>query len=290
MSCTVVFYHDATGESLTLTLRNNAGAIVNSGGTSLTESAGLRYTASVSQALAGWYVAQIYDANDDVIYTGSVKVANDSGIYRIDDPAAEIPAAGPTANAIASAIWSADQRTLTKFGFNVTAEVNPEQLSDAIGAAMGDGVSVEVASFTPAALAQIAVTRTIHADMPTLGQQLLPQPFIQGDTYSLALNSAIEFSRSDFPDLPEGMNAKLSAVKRESGQETRFEISGDQASVPARTGTKIVRFEPTAEQTRLWEPGKYEFDVQLTWPNGSTRTFVGPNVFLRVLADVSASS
>jgi len=308
MPCTIIFYHDTPGESLTLTLRNHAGEIVNSGETSFTEDTGLRYVSEIAQSLDGWYVAQIYDADSDLIYTGSVKVADDDGAYLIDDPQ-DMMVTVPTVSEIREEIDSnstklanLDATVSSRLApstagrslsvnadgsIDATAVIDSESLSQAIGEAISDGIAVVVSSFQSSALAQLAGTRVINVAIPALSGQQLSHPLIQGDSYSAALNSAIEFSRSDFPDLPEGVSAKLSAVKREAGQETRFEISGDQASVPVRAGAKVVRFEPTAEQTRLWEPGKYEFDVQLTWPDGNTRTFVGPNVFLRVLAEVT---
>jgi len=271
MSCTVVFYHDTPGESLTLILRDAAGAIANSGGTSLAEGAGLRYAASVSQALAGWYLAQIYDADDDIIYTGSVKVANDSGVYRIDDPAAEIPAAGPTANAIASAIWSAGQRTLTKFDFNVTAEVNPEELSGAIGEAMGDGISVAVASFTPAALAQLVGQRKIVVfDCGVvIGNRL---KILQRDAYLDSLGSALKFSRIDFPDLTDGDSAYFCAALLPDSAVPPIEFEGE---IVQPTDVKLLRFERTSAQTARWTPGHYRARVEVRFASGDIREFTG---------------
>lgn len=272
MPCTVVFYHDAPGETLMITLRDAAGTVVNGSGNALIESAGLRYSATITQAISGWFLAQIFAA-DGLLYTGSVKTASDGGVYRIDDPAATIQAVPtvPTAGQNAAAVWGALDRTLTGF--------------DASGLVIEN---VTVDAMSPAALAQLAGTRVINLSVPALSGQQLNAPLVRGDTYSAAVGSAIEFSRSDFPDLPDGTTAILTARKCDAETPTSFEISGTEASIPVRAGAKVVRFEPNAEQTRLWDPGKYEFDVQLTWPDGKTRTFVGPNVFLRVLSDVTA--
>jgi len=221
---------------------------VNGDGDSFTESAGLRYSAAVEENLSGWYIAQVFESGGDLLYTGSVKVASDNGSYLIDDPQATI----------------------------ASIDVGDITVSD-----------VEVASFSSSALTQLAGTRVINVSVPTLNGGQLSAPLIRGDTYSAALDSALEFSRNDFPDLPEGTTAQLTARKCEGVEPTSFTISGTEASIPVRSGTKVVRFEPTGSQTALWEPGKYEFDVQVTWPDGRKRTFVGPNVYLRVLADVT---
>lgn len=279
---TIIFYHDEPGETLSLLLRDAAGAVVNGEGDELTEGSGLRYAASVAESLSGWYVAQIFEGDGNLLYTGNVKVANDGGMYQIDDPQAGIPSI-PTAGQNATAVWAAEDRSLTEFDFE--SEVDPAALSAALQEALAEGVDVR--SFLTSALSQLAGTRVIYANVPALNGQQLSAPLVRGDSYSAAIGSAIEFSRSDFPDLPEGTTAVLTARKGEAETPVSFTISGTEASIPVRTGAKVVRFEPTAAQTVLWEPGKYEFDVQLTWPDGKTRTFVGPNVFLRVLADVS---
>lgn len=94
MACTIVFYHDRSAELLTLRLSNAAGVMVN--GTTpdeLTESdptdQPLRYTALISEQLEGWLTVQIFDSAG-LLYTGRVKVADDDGIYLIDDPAASV--------------------------------------------------------------------------------------------------------------------------------------------------------------------------------------------------------
>jgi len=275
MSCTVVFYHDTPGESLTLTLRNNAGAIVNSGGTSFTEGSGLRYTASVSQALAGWYIAQIYDADDDVIYTGSVKVANDSGSYRIDDPQAGIPPAAPSASVIATAVWEATERTLTEFDFPVDVAIDPELLQDALQDAFGDGVDVR--SFSTPALAQLAGKTIVVSYTAIVNNQLQP-PIVRGDTYSAAIGNPIDLSHSDWPDLPDGTAIKLKASQKRTGQ--AFDVDG---SVIVGTGAKVIRFEMTSAQTSGFMAGVYNFEIIATIPSAKPVHLVGPETTLRVL-------
>jgi len=283
---TIIFYHDAPNESLSLVLRDADGNVVNGEGDEFAEGTGLRYAASVSEALSGWYIAQIFEADGDLLYTGSVKVEADTGTALIDDPQAAIPAV-PTTAENAAAVWDSEERTLSGFEFPVSVEVDPEAISEALMEAVGEGVAV--ASFHGSSLSQLAGTRIINVSVPTLSGQQLSAPLIRGDTYSAAIGSALEFSRSDFPDLPADATATLTARKTEGESPASFTVSGTESSIPVRTGAKVVRFEPTAVQTALWEPGKYEFDVQITWPDGRVRTFVGPNVFLNVLADVTAA-
>lgn len=141
----IIFYHDEPNETLSLILRDAAGNVVNGEGGELIEGVGLRYAASVTQSLTGWYVAQIFDADGDLLYTGSVKVADDGGSYLIDDPQAAIPAV-PTTAENAAAVWNSEERTLSGFGFPVTAEVDPEQLQESMRDAMGleDGSRVAI--------------------------------------------------------------------------------------------------------------------------------------------------
>lgn len=244
MGCTIVFYHDRPEESLTLRLSDQAGAAI--GPDTLVETdpseKPLRYEATVSESLAGWYTAQVFD-HIGLLYTGRVKVANDDGIYLIGDPAA----------------------TVADLGDIVIDDVN-------------------VKGFTSPALQQLAGTRIININVPALRGSSLTDPLIQGDTYSAALGSAIEFSRSDFPDLPVDATAKLTARKTHGETEASFSIDG---SLVVRTGAKVVRFEATAAESRLWKPGTYEFDVSITWTDGATRTFVGPRLTLQVIADVT---
>ncbi|WP_437230379.1 hypothetical protein SH661x_001937 [Planctomicrobium sp. SH661] len=245
MSCTVVFYHDVSGETLSLRLLDAAGEMVNGEAPdSLTEpdsdAKPFRYEASVAEDLSGWFTAQIFDEDEDLLYTGRVKVADDEGSYLIDDPS--------------------------------RSDASQSELA--------------VGSLSTTALQQLAGTRAIHIAVPALLGRTLTDPLIQGDTYSAELDSAIEFSRSDFPDIAEESTCRLIARKQDCSDVVTFTISGEQASIPVRTGAKVCRFEPTAEQTREWEPGKYEFNVDVIWPDGKTRTFVGPNVFLRVIGDV----
>ncbi|HWL07811.1 MAG TPA: hypothetical protein VNQ76_05385 [Planctomicrobium sp.] len=246
----VIFYHDRPGEELTLRLSHSSGTISNGDQPApLVEadpgSHPLRYTATITEPLTGWFTAQVIDSQG-ILYTGRVKVANDSGAYLIDDPA----------------------DTVANLGDIVIEDVTVSQLSSS-------------------AVAQLARTRQINITIPTLVGRNLSDPLIRGDSYTTALEAAIEFSRSDFPDIPDGSTATLTARTLESGSVESFSISGDQSSIPVRTGTKVVRFEPLSSQTRLWEPGQYEFDVEISFPGGERRTFIGPGVFLRVLDDVT---
>lgn len=248
MPCTVVFYHDAPAETLMITLRDAAGTVVNGSGNTLIESAGLRYSATITQVISGWFIAQIFDA-DGLLYTGNVKTASDGGVYRIDDPAATIAVIG---------------------------DVSFNELS--------------VSGFSSAALQQLAGMRQIQITAPTLAGQNLSQSLVRGDNYTSAYNAALEFSRSDFPDLPAGARCELNARSVEGDVPFQFQIRDSAASIPIATGTKVVRFEPTSSQTAQWEPGKYEFDVTVTFPDGERRTFVGPQVYLRVLERIVANS
>ncbi len=90
MACTVVFNHYATGSELTLELLDRDGVVANGDEPdAMTEPGGkpCRYEATVSESLSGWYTARVID-DLGVLYTGRVKVNNDSGMYLIDDPEA----------------------------------------------------------------------------------------------------------------------------------------------------------------------------------------------------------
>jgi hypothetical protein len=119
--------------------------------------------------------------------------------------------------------------------------------------------------------------------MPALIGRELSDPIVQGDSYLSAHGRALSFSREDFPDIPDGSGVVLTA-RHVDLPETSFTMAG---SVSVPTGVKVVTFEPASDETRDYVPGKYEFDVEVRFPDGNAATFVGPNVFLRVLADVS---
>jgi|GEM_PF-2207735 len=149
---------------------------------------------------------------------------------------------------------------------------------------------VTVGALSNTAIQQMAATRQIHIGIPTLCERHLTAPLIRGDSYTVELNSAIEFARSDFPDLPVGAAATLTARRTEGLPPSTFSLTGSHASIPVRTGTKVVRFEAPSSQTAQWLPGRYEFDVEIQFPNGEQRTFVGPGVFLQVIADLTDAS
>jgi hypothetical protein len=147
------------------------------------------------------------------------------------------------------------------------------------GGGTGDGT---VTSFSVTALAQLAGTRQINVSVPTLIGRELSTPLVQGDAYLTEQNAAIEFSRADWSPLPEGCTVQLQA-KSFDGQPATITLEG---TLPVSSGAIVARFEPDSEVTAGWQPGKYEFQVLITFPDGNVRSFVGPAVFLRVIPPV----
>ncbi|SFH85751.1 hypothetical protein [Planctomicrobium piriforme] len=142
---------------------------------------------------------------------------------------------------------------------------------------------VQVESLSNAALAQLTGGRSVTVTVPTLCERELSQPLIRGDSYLAAHNRALDFARSDFPDL--GDDCVVTLTARHTGEpDVQFQVIG---SVVTGTGTKVVRCEITSEQSRTFVPGKYEFDIEVLFPDGNAATFVGPGVWLRVLADLT---
>ncbi|WP_437205738.1 hypothetical protein [Planctomicrobium sp. SH664] len=159
-------------------------------------------------------------------------------------------------------------------------------LTTEVGMAVIDAAPVPpmtVSAFESSALTQLAARRNITIAVPTLAGQSLSAPLIQGDSYLAEHGRAIEFSRSDFPDLSGDEQVTLTASSVDTPAVT-FTLEG---SIAVATGAKVLRFEPTSIQTRLYPAGRYEFDVEVEFADGNRATFVGPNVFLRVLADVT---
>ncbi|WP_437193540.1 hypothetical protein [Planctomicrobium sp. SH527] len=186
MACTIVFYHDRSGELLTLRLSNAAGDLVNGSEPDElievdAEEKPLRYEAVVSEAIAGWFTVQISDARG-LLYTGRVNVSADEGIYLVDDPAMTV-------------------------------------------ADLGDIVvdNVTVTQFSTSALAQLA-GRTIVVSYTALIDNQLQPPIVRGDTYSAAVGNPIDLSNSDWPDLPDGTTIQLQAKQQRTG--VGFAIDG----------------------------------------------------------------
>lgn len=216
----------------------------------------------------------------------------------------------PSAGTISHSVWSASTRTLTGI------EIDPATFTDSISTAVEtvlsdaaltagdveqlryqlglDGAATPPVSATPqlsltlstAALQQLVATKQIRISLPTLMGNELSQPLVQGDNYSAALGSAIEFSRSDFPDLPTGTTCRLAAQGSDCLTPGSFELTG---TIVTASETKVLRFEATSAQSSLWTPGRYEFQVDVTFPGGEVRSFVGPNALLRVLAKLEAA-
>jgi hypothetical protein len=253
MASTIVFYHDQSNATLLLRLNNLAGEMVNGTDADVLLEGDpigkpLRYEATVDESLAGQrLIAQVSDETGP-ISTGIVTITAEEGSFVIDD--------------------------LAQLRDLATLEVTlPETFT----------VGTEVQSFSADALAQLAGTRQIQVAIPTLSGRTLTAPLIQGDSYLAERGRAIEFSRVDFPDIPAGSQARLGARLLDD-ETVSFSISGE---IAVASGVKVLRFEPTTLQTRAWVPGKYQFDVDVVFPDGNVATFVGPDVFLRVLADIS---
>lgn len=131
--------------------------------------------------------------------------------------------------------------------------------------------STEVSSLSSAALAQLAGTRTINLSSPAIvgGKRTL----IRGDSYLAEHDRAIQFSRSDFPDLPgDGYTVKLTA-KHEDGESPDIDLTGE---IVVATGMKVVSFDVDSSDSADWIPGVYRYDVQIEFPDGNVATFAGP--------------
>ncbi|WP_437185804.1 hypothetical protein SH668x_002922 [Planctomicrobium sp. SH668] len=143
--------------------------------------------------------------------------------------------------------------------------------------------NLEVSSFSPAALGQLASQRILTVSAPMMIGKTLSTPLIRGDSYLAEHGRALEFSRSDFPDLPADSQVRLSA-KNVDQPGVSFQLAG---TILSGIETKVVRFQPTSAQSATWIPGKYRFDIQVTFPDGNSATFEGPNSFLHVIPDVT---
>jgi hypothetical protein len=218
--------------------------------------------------------------------------------------------APPTVETIRDAVWSAVTRTLTEIDIDqaAIAESIASTVSAAlVGSALSsndvqqlryqlglDGPASAPSSATPhltlglstASLQQLLALKQIRVSVPTLIGNELNQPLVQGDNYSAALGSAIEFSRTDFPDIPSESTCRLIAQERDCPAPSSFVIDG---TVAVASETKVLRFEATSAESMLWKPGRYEFQVDVTFPTGEVRSFVGPNAQLRVLARLDAA-
>lgn len=144
------------------------------------------------------------------------------------------------------------------------------------------GTETRVAELLPDALAQLTDATPVSITWPTLLDQHLSTPLVRGDCYLHAHGRALTFSRSDFPDLT-GLEQVTLTARNLSDPSLTFSLTGE---VAVTTGVKVLRIEATSAQTLEWSPGKYEFDVEVRFPDDNAATFVGPNVFLRVLEDV----
>lgn len=153
----------------------------------------------------------------------------------------------------------------------------------AAGVSVIDDETVQsLASLTTSALAQLTLQGPISVSLPTLDGQQLSVPLVRGDSYLAEHGRSIEFARADFPDLSGTESVTLSARHLEDAG-IQFSLTG---VIATASGIKVLRFATTSSQSSLWTPGKYEFDVQVEFGDGNVATFVGPNVFLRVIADV----
>ena len=143
MATTPVEFAAPTGLTLTLklfaygsdTLANIGGDV----GTEATNRKGL-YSADVTEALAGWYNAHVFDGSNNLIALGAVYMEDDTAIKRVHDPADRIydnalAAASIAANAIGASELAADAVTEIQAGLStLTAAQIDTQLSTTHGA------------------------------------------------------------------------------------------------------------------------------------------------------------
>lgn len=155
---------------------------------------------------------------------------------------------------------------------SVVTEFDPQALQEALQEVFESGdLSLTVASFSPAAIAQLAARKqlvVLHCGVVVSGKMRL----IQGDAYRDDLGNALDFSREDFPDLDGAETVHFSAQLLPTAQHSEtIQLTG---SIVETTGVKVLRFEVSSEQSIEWTPGNYEARVLVTFPNGNTRTFL----------------
>ncbi|HWL07214.1 MAG TPA: hypothetical protein VNQ76_02260, partial [Planctomicrobium sp.] len=158
---TIVFYSDRIGDTLSLRLSSDNGSVVSTVPFSEVdaENKPLRYEATVDVAV-GWYTAQVSDA-DGVIYSGRVNVAG-TGSYLIDDPYGALNAIEDSLDRIeetqeeqglqldgqdtALSDITDDIAAVSEQIDNITVDVDPEVIEEAIRDAIGDGVMISDAA------------------------------------------------------------------------------------------------------------------------------------------------
>jgi len=176
-----------------------------------------------------------------------------------------------SAATIAAAVWTAVSRTLTAFGFEVTATVDEEALAAAIVAAIvAEGIEADVDETAIA----LAVTTALGSLSVTVASPVGSGGTITihaGDDYLDAEGRSIAFTIADATHtylLDDG----TAVVKLKSAQAT-----WTATSITSTAGGYIVKFEPDAEDTAALTY-KQSYEVEATLTSGSVVTLCTGNL------------
>lgn len=152
----------------------------------------------------------------------------------------------------------------------------------------GSSGSSDAASIAQYLASYLAKSKRISLDGPALiGQQLKPD-LVAGASYLATHGRALRFSNTSSMTPPAGTTAVLRAIGH-SPAARQFSLTG--ILLERTDPTKIVQFEASSQQSAQWQPGTYQFQIDLVFPGTPQQTapFLGPGSLLNVLQPVPFS-
>lgn len=203
-------------------------------------------------------------------YTATIAVDVPAGWYeaRIYDDV------GLIGSGVVQVLEAAESALVNGFLQHLDSDVSQEQLAADIGHQVA---------------ADLAASKRITVQIPSLEGNQLSAPLVQGASYLTADARALTFSNSDFAEIPVDAAVTLRARGTGAdGQARQFSLDGE--VVTGSGATKTVRFSFGSATSAQFAPGRYEWQVDVELSAGNTAPFVGPDVFLEVLAAVEVSA
>jgi len=275
---TIVFYSDRIGDTLSLRLSSDNGSVVSTVPFSEVdaENKPLRYEATVDVAV-GWYTAQVSDA-DGVIYSGRVNVAG-TGSYLIDDPYGALNAIEDSLDRIeetqeeqglqldgqdtALSDITDDIAAVSEQIDNITVDVDPEVIEEAIRDAIGDGVMI-----SDAAVAKLVGTISRFV-FPAWNGTGFDKSFTCGSSYSGSLRPYIPVTNwQGSQTIGSSTSVTFTGVRAENCEEDGFSFVIDPESLVTEGDITTIYVALTDAQTLSVSPGLYRCDINLEWSNG----------------------
>lgn len=159
-------------------------------------------------------------------------------------------------------------------------ECNTEELEQAI-ADLSVQVTSELGGITGDIVNQVssrlASTKQIVFAVPALAGSELNTALVQGSSY--LDDRALTLTNQSIESVPDETTVELRAWGSGPNSTARaFSIAGEIVS----QNPVSIAFEITSEQSAEWQPGRYEWQVDLVLPDGNTIPFLGPKIFLEV--------